>query len=378
MMILVILLICFKPVAAQNPIRTKVLALNDYGGFPYSQSFENVKSLLNSKGAAWNLAVTIDTSAAGFTLEYLRGFDVVLLSNTSSIGTVFPPSAKSAFIQWMEEGGAAVGLHGVMDHSDTWKWFTDNLALTKFAGWGDPGCSGGASVTKSMVHVDTLPTGGTVRARKEEYASLLAVLPAEPWSMCEKWMSFTFNPRDKADKVDVLITVDEKTYLPSSLMGDHPVTWTVRMPASSPGGRQGRYYYTNWGWGIYFPAGEHGFGEFEDQTSQDILHFGICWAAGREFTRGSCLTSPVSALHAETGSERIVLETEARVGELRVGVTGPGEHAVEVFTLSGKKVAEKTGTDAMRFVVGNLAGHGIYWVRVKTGNRTLSRRTVVP
>ena len=342
---------------AQTPVNTKVLVLNPSGGYSHTSAINALATLLNQQATAWNLTVTVSQSASNFTLPYLRGFDVVFLNNNTALGSVITGAGQGAFSQWMQEGGGAVGLHGALDHSDTWAWYTQNMAKSKFASH-----SNYCGQPNAKVMVDTVKTAGEVRAKKPEYAALISALPNTPWTWCDEWYSLTSNPRNL---VDVLMTIDERTYTPGTPMGDHPVTWTVKLPPLAPGGKQGKFFYS---------ARGHDTPNFSDANTRNMIRFGLCWSSGREMGAASCQTPPTIGITPAGAPARTSFRAEARHGVLQVSVQGEGLHSVEVTSLSGRVVAGKpvNGNGEVRFA--NLDGFRVYLVQVKTGNRVLRQR----
>ncbi|MDB5051873.1 MAG: hypothetical protein JWO30_4944 [Fibrobacteres bacterium] len=348
-------------------IPTKVLIVKGMGSYPFTNLAGLVTGMLQSNASAWNLEVTVADSANDFTLPYLRGFDAVLLNHNSGIGWVIQGTAQDVFAQWMREGGGVVGLHGVMMHQDSWKWFADSVAMTNFHNWNTPGnqCDPLRDPMEyTRIQVDTLPTSGTVRARKPEYAPLLAMLPAHGRDWCDRWMEFTTDPRRNAD---VLMTVDARSMDTSShLGGDYPVAWARKLPIFAGNGRQGRFFHTSLG---YFPD------MIQDPMIKDLYHFSLCWAAGREYSASSCLVPDLAGIQSQASS-CARFKTSLRDGVLKVGILGAGKHVVRIYALSGRKVAQATGTGDGDFVFAN-PGPGVFLIQVETGNRVSSRRVVL-
>lgn len=346
---------CLGSASAQTNVNTRVLVLNPSGGYSHTTAINTLSQLLTTQAAAWNLTVTPAASASNFTLPYLRGFDVVVLNNNTSLGQVITGAGQTAFAAWMQEGGGAYGMHGAMDHSDSWKWYTDNMAMTKFAGH-----SAYCAQQNAMVQVDTMKTAGAVRAQKPEYAALVAALPKQPWAWCDEWYSLTSNPRNL---VDVLITIDEKTYVPSTAMGDHPVAWTLKLPAGA-NGKQGKYFYT---------ARGHDTPNFADANTRTMIRFALCWAAGLSMGTNSCQTG-TTGLGGASGERPVSFATESRHGGLKIDMSGEGRHEVTVATLAGRTVARAAIDGDGSHAFAGLDPFRMYLVQVKSGGQVLSRR----
>ena len=142
----------------------------------------------------------------------LATFALVIWNNTS--GDVLDPAQRTAFRQWVEQGGSYLGIHGaggdpVVSPGHTsladWKWYVDTLVGAQF-----------------VVHSSIMP--GDIHI-EDTRSPLTKGLPAL-WHRSEEWYSFAENPRGKPG-VHILATVDEKSYTPgSATMGaDHPLVW---------------------------------------------------------------------------------------------------------------------------------------------------------
>lgn len=343
----------------QTNVQTKVLILNKVGAYAHTTAINALTDLLKNNATGWNLQVTVSTDASNFTLPYLRGFNVVVFNNNTSLGSVITGGGQTAFTQWMQEGGGVVGLHGAMDHGDTWKWYTDNMALSKFSGH-----SGWCDAPNSMVMVDTVKTNGVLRAAKPEYASLLSVLPKTKWNWCDEWYAFTSNPRNL---VDMLITIDEKSFTPSNIMGDHPVTWALKMPVG-PTGKQGKYFYSSRG---------HDTPAFADVNTKSMIHFGLCWSSGLEFTATSCQTPATISTKGVAPFVKTSMDARSVDGALMIKVTGSGEHRAEIFGMDGRKVAESSAVGDKDFYFSNVPKSKMYLLKVKTGKQVLTKRIVL-
>jgi uncharacterized protein len=155
----------------------------------------------------WSI-VTTDKGGA-FAPDILNQFDVLIWNNVS--GDVLTLSQRRAFQQWMEAGGAFVGIHGSAgDPVYFWDWYIDTLIGARFAGH------------------PSAPQFQDARVVVEKHP-IAAALPSE-WVMNDEWYSFRSNPR--ANGASVIATLDEHTYSPQApqgpnlRMGDHPIAWT--------------------------------------------------------------------------------------------------------------------------------------------------------
>lgn len=168
-------------------------------------------------------------------------FDAVVFLNTDSV--VFDtPEEKQAFQDYIDAGRGFVGVHGASAthwRHDPWDWYRD-LVGARF--------------------VDH-PTGGpqtaTVSVTDSEHESTTH-LPSH-WSVVDEWYNFDAHPTD----VNVLLTVDEETYVGGTMGDAHPIAWNHRFgPADAP------VWYTNLG---------HDPSLYQDSLFRDHVLGGIRW-----------------------------------------------------------------------------------------------------
>ena len=358
------MLLAMGMVGAQtpSPYQVKVLNLTGCGGFVHGTAITALQNMLTTNATAWNITVTTVANGANFTLPYLRGFDVVFFNNNTNLGAVITGAQQTAFQTWMSEGGGTEGLHGAMDHGDTWAWYTANMASgSKFSGH-----SGWGADPNAQARRDSVATAGTIRANKPEYASLWATWGATPfrWTWSDEWYSFINNPRTQPG-VDMLMTLDENTFNENGTMGDHPATWALTMPVGTTG-KTGRYFYSSRG---------HDTPAFADANTRNMIHFGLCWAAGKTFTATTCQTPAVSVYGGKFVKADMRLSVQG--SDLLVNVTGSEKHSVRLFNLSGRLMAQRTGIGAAEYAFANLKGSGVYTVQIKSGAETLTRRVTL-
>jgi type 1 glutamine amidotransferase len=180
------------------------------------------------------------------TKEFLKEYKLFIQLN-------YPPymwtdESKEAFEDYIENGkGAWIGFHhasllGEFDGYPMWPWFSDFLGGIRF---------------KNYV---AARADGEVYLEKKRHP-VFTKLPSHFNLPGEEWYTFDKNPRDKTE---VLATVDENSYRPSTdiKMGDHPVIWTNSQKKAK---------------NIYFLFGHHG-GLFEVKEFRQLLSNTIQWA----------------------------------------------------------------------------------------------------
>lgn len=156
----------------------------------------------------WAIATT--DKGGAFNPKTLRQFDAVIWNNIS--GDVLTLSQRRAFQDWLDKGGAFVGIHGTAgDPVYFWDWYVDKLLGARF-----------------LMH-PMGPQFQDARVVVDQSHPISKVLPPE-WTMNDEWYSFKTNPR--AAGARVIATLDEGTYSPvgpmgiNLRMGDHPIAWT--------------------------------------------------------------------------------------------------------------------------------------------------------
>lgn len=189
----------------------RVLLFEKINGFKDEPSVNAARAALTAMAErkGWTLVTT--EKGGAFNPRTLSQFDAVIWNNIS--GDVLTLAQRRAFQQYLQKGGAYVGIHGSAgDPAYFWDWYADTLLGARFL-----------SHPMSPQFQDARVV---VEARDNPIA---AGLPAE-WTMKDEWYSFKTNPR--ATGATVIATLDESSYKPVGpmnidlRMGDHPIAWT--------------------------------------------------------------------------------------------------------------------------------------------------------
>jgi uncharacterized protein len=192
--------------------KPRVLLFEKINGFRDGPSVDAAHAAFVAMAARKGWQIVTTQSGGAFNPTTLKQFDAVVWNNIS--GDVLSLSQRRAFQQYVEGGGAFVGVHGTAgDPVYFWDWYADTLIGARFKGHPrNPQFQEARIVVDSAAH--PLATG----------------LPPE-WRMTDEWYSFHTNPRKAGAKV--LLTLDEASYrpndpgLPPLAMGnDHPLAWT--------------------------------------------------------------------------------------------------------------------------------------------------------
>ena len=234
-----------KPPVLQATVADfSILLFNKTNGFRHGEAIEASTRAFQQMGEKHGWSVFVTENGAVFNKQQLDKFDLVIWNNVT--GRVLKEEQKTAFKEYMENGGGFLGIHGAGDNSHHWKWYEKNLLGADFS---HHTMNPQFQEATMHLHCDT-----TVAA--------LCHGLTKTWKRTEEWYSFFNNPADQGFKV--LYTVDEKTFNPSGYirflaedkdfgMGDfHPIVWYKELPGG------GRTFYSALGHaGVYFEESEH-------------------------------------------------------------------------------------------------------------------------
>ena len=190
----------------------QVLIFNKINGFDHGPSVTAATDAIQTIAAAQGWGVAVTDKGGAFTAETLAKFDLVVWNNVSGDALTF--SQRKAFEDYINQGGGFLGIHGSGgDSIYFWDFYIDKLIGAHFIGHPmDP------QFQDAQLHVESHPAG-------------IAASLAPGWVMMDEWYSFAESPRKKG--VEVVVTLDETTYLPEGRGGqnlrmgdDHPIVWT--------------------------------------------------------------------------------------------------------------------------------------------------------
>ena len=189
-------------------------------------------------GSARGFSVDATEDASAFTDESLARYKAVVFLSTT--GDVLNPAQEAAFERFIRRGGGFVGVHSATDTEYDWPFY-GALVGAYFAGHPD--------IQKRHRFRSRIPAHPAV-----------ASLP-RAWTRRDEWYNFRQNPRGR---VNVLATLDERTYTGGTMAPDHPIMWSHTYEG-------GRSFYT---------AGGHTQESFSETSFIDHLGRAILWAAG--------------------------------------------------------------------------------------------------
>ena len=177
------------------------------------QSIEAGQEAITKLGQDNEIGVTVTEDAAMFNADTLATFSAVIFLNTT--GTVFNDTQRTAFKEFVQNGGGFVGIHSAADTEYDWPWY-GNLVGAYFDNH-PPGTPNADVLVHNANHRST------------------TTLP-EVWNRDDEW----YNYRRFTDHINVLLKLDTSSYEGSDHPGNHPIAWYHEYDG-------GRSFYTGLG-----------------------------------------------------------------------------------------------------------------------------------
>lgn len=217
----------------------RLLVFSETAGFRHD-SIDEGQNLLVSLGTGAGFVPTTSEDSAIFSTQGLAPFAAVVFLNTT--GDILTDAEQEALDCFVRSGGGWVGVHSAADTEQGWPGYGELLG-------------GGAWILNHPAI-----QAATLLRESADHPST-AHYPSE-FVFTDEWYNFVANPRPT---VDVLLTIDESSYLPGpGAMGeDHPLAWAHELGS-------GRSWYTNLG---------HRAETYADPGFAAHLLGGVRWAA---------------------------------------------------------------------------------------------------
>jgi type 1 glutamine amidotransferase len=223
------------------PQRKRLLVLTETTGYRHDTvptAVETIRLLGEEKGE-WEITARADTADQvrnAITAEGLREIDAVVFANTTGVLS-FTPDGRTAFYEWIRNGGAYIGIHSA---SDTFREDPEYVALLggKFIGHGP------------QKEVDIFvqdPEHPACRDLPASFPFYDEIYEFEEWDR---------------SKVHVLLSMH--THPQTGAPGDFPIAWTRRHA-------KGRMFYSSLG---------HREDVYTNPRFRNHLAGGILWALG--------------------------------------------------------------------------------------------------
>jgi len=169
-----------KPAESTSKIK-RVLLYNKIGAWVHTDGISDVKTVLTRLAAAKGFQLVQLENESNITLNYLKGFQVIVWNNnTDGAKSVSNVTARAAIIDYVNQGGGWLLIHGAGDHYDTWAELKNTIG-TKFTRHGAQGPAEAVLDNDAKAHkelkymVQTMPA--TIRLTDEWYAFQNSVRP---------------------------------------------------------------------------------------------------------------------------------------------------------------------------------------------------------
>ena len=174
----------------------RVLVFSKTAGFVHS-SIPNGIAAIQKLGAENGFAVDTTTNSAFFTEDSLAKYAAVIFLSTT--GDVLNHRQEVAFERYIQSGGGFAGIHSATDTEYDWGWFT-RLVGGQFASH--------PHNQDAVLHVQNTDHPATKGLPKE-------------WKRFDEWYNF----KKLNKEVNVLLTIDEKSYQGGTNGDVHPMSW---------------------------------------------------------------------------------------------------------------------------------------------------------
>jgi len=227
----------------------RVLAFSKTAGYPHP-SIPAALNAIDQLGATSGFTVDRSEDAADFTDTNLANYDAVVFVSTT--GDFLNDAQQAALQQYIRGGGGYAGIHAAADAEYGWAWY-GQLVGAFFARH--------PAIQQATIKVEDKSHPSTAHL-------------ADTWVRTDEWYDFRTNPRGS---VNVLLTVDESTYIEGGMGADHPISWYHAFDG-------GRAWYTGLG---------HNDTAYAEPLFRQHLLGGIRYAIGTKTTPPSSVGLPL-------------------------------------------------------------------------------------
>lgn len=178
----------------------KLLVFSKTGGFRHA-SIKDAILALQKLTTQYSVEADFTEDATVFTEANLKQYAAVVFLLTT--GDILNNEQQSAFEHYIQAGGGYVGVHSASDTEYNWSWYGQLV---------------GAYFDRVHGHSQVVPAMLTVTDTTHPSTSMIPTR----WQRTDEWYNFATNPRKN---VQVLITLDETTYVGGVMGTDHPIAW---------------------------------------------------------------------------------------------------------------------------------------------------------
>ena len=235
-------LLCALSGCADTPLadapEPQVLVFTRTAGFRHASIPAGVAAL-DSLGRTHGIRITHSEDPTLFSDSGLAAFDAIVFLHTT--GDILDEDQQAAMERWFGAGRGFVGVHAAADTEYDWAWY-GGLVGAYFQS--HPAIQLGALSVVNATHPSTETLPGT-------------------FTRVDEWYNFIAPP---ADGVQVLLTLDETSYVGGTMGAEHPIAWSHTYDG-------GRAWYTGMG---------HTEASFSEPLFLAHLLGGVRWAVGLE------------------------------------------------------------------------------------------------
>lgn len=217
---------------------SRILVFSKTTGYRHGSISDGIKAL-KALGDRHGVLVDTTENADQFNEDNLKRYKAVIFLNTT--GNILDHYQKADFERYIQAGGGFVGVHAASDTEYHWPWYGKLVGAYFQSHPNDPNVRSGVInvLNKEHIATDSLP---------------------ESWSRQDEWYNYkSINP-----DVQVLLSLDEKSYEGGTNGDFHPIAWYHEYDG-------GRAFYT---------GGGHTSESFSDPLFTKHLWGGIQYAMG--------------------------------------------------------------------------------------------------
>ena len=232
--------------------RPAVLVFSKTNSFIHTEAIPAAEALFRQLGEKNGWSVYVTENGAIHNPEDLGKFDTLVWNNVT--GNVLTDNQRKALVNYLENGGGWIGIHGAGDDSAEadWLWYREHLIGATFIGH------------------PMNPQFQQATIRIEAPDDFVVSHLGDTWVRTDEWYSFDSSPRDKG--MQILGNLDESTYSPVYFkddirMGDdHPIIWKNCV-------NRGRIFYSALG---------HTADSYAEPRHIKMLERAVLWTTGIE------------------------------------------------------------------------------------------------
>ncbi|MFN9950709.1 MAG: ThuA domain-containing protein [Bacteroidota bacterium] len=197
-------------ISIPNPSK-KILVFTKTRGFYHTSIVAGTCALIKL-GVEQGVVVDTSSDASMFTVKNLKQYAAVVFLSTT--GDVLNEAQQQAFERYIQKGGGFVGIHAAADTEYDWPWY-NRLVGAYFLS--HPQQQEASLLIRDTAHLSTRH------------------LPAE-WKRWDEW----YNYKNIQPHLQVLMTLEEKSYQGGANGSFHPIAWCHEIFG-------GRAFYTGLG-----------------------------------------------------------------------------------------------------------------------------------